>query len=62
MRVLGSVNAVVSCSTALDIVGYFAKFCITNRYNYVYHNFNIRSCSSECGTFYYTIGGLWVNN
>lgn len=43
---LGGVNVIISCTSALDIVGYIAKFRITHSYNYFYCNFNICCCSS----------------
>lgn len=61
--VLGGIDVVVSGTPALDIVGYIAKFCSTYSYNYVYRNFNIRGCSSECGTLsLIKTTGIWSRN
>lgn len=50
MWVLGGVDVITSRSSALDNMGCIGKFRSTYCYNYLYRNFNIRRCSSECGT------------
>lgn len=54
--VLGGIDVIISCTSALDFMGYFAEFHITQCYNYFYHYFNIYSCSSERGMLIDSVG------